>query len=583
MYAGAALDSIYAHGEYPFYYVSLVDNMNTHAADRNVELNVTGFPTTFFDGGYQVRVGAYENIPQTVSWYTSAIIQCGDRAVPDIDASLSVTWLGNATMNIKVSVQNNEASNYYGRIRVYVTEIHSTMRWYIGGHPCHFPFLDYAFNENISVEALNTWHDSTIWNGNYHSSGHGQTFGGITQGNIMVIAAVFNTAHYVDETAAALPNQAPNTPSGPMPANGAPHVDTDADLSWTGGDPDPQDTVTYDVHFGTTTPPPLVSSDQPVATYDPGTMILDTTYFWQIVAWDNRDASTAGPIWSFITDDNCPSVYNPDQEDADGDQIGDSCDICPHHPDDDCCNPVVANLPPEVTSPQADTVAPGEPPFVYVATATDPNCDGSELELSYWGYPSWCTVEGDTITGAAECDYVDTSFNVIAFDGDTADIMEVTLVIDHSNVAPIIEPPADTLPLCAGNSFVYYPLITDPDDTVHLITYLEYPHWCSVQNDSVVGIAPDTGFVEALTVVAQDYCNADTLSFMVRTLSQGDANGDGEIDIADVLRLINYLFVEGSAPDPICTGDANCDQAVDVADVMYLINYLFIGGSPPGC
>jgi hypothetical protein len=181
-YAAAALDSIYAQGQYPFYYVSLVDDKNTHAAARNVEYNVNGFPTVFFDGGYQVCAGAWTNIPQMVSLYTSTIIQCGDRAVPDIDASLSVTWLGNATMNIKVTVQNNEASNYHGRIRVYVTEIVSTMGWYIGGHPCHFPFLDYAFNEIISVGALSTWQDSTIWYGNYLYDGYGHSFGGITPG-----------------------------------------------------------------------------------------------------------------------------------------------------------------------------------------------------------------------------------------------------------------------------------------------------------------------------------------------------------------------------------------------------------------
>ena len=55
------------------------------------------------------------------------------------------------------------------------------------------------------------------------------------------------------------------------------------------------------------------------------------------------------------------------------------------------------------------------------------------------------------------------------------------------------------------------------------------------------------------------------------------------IDVADVMSLINYLFIEGSAPDPLEAGDANCDGAVDVADVMYLINYLFVGGSPLGC
>ena len=64
---------------------------------------------------------------------------------------------------------------------------------------------------------------------------------------------------------------------------------------------------------------------------------------------------------------------------------------------------------------------------------------------------------------------------------------------------------------------------------------------------------------------------------------RGDANGDGQIDIADVMCLINYLFLNGSPPDPLRVGDCNCDDTVDVADVMYLINYLFLEGSPPDC
>jgi hypothetical protein len=64
---------------------------------------------------------------------------------------------------------------------------------------------------------------------------------------------------------------------------------------------------------------------------------------------------------------------------------------------------------------------------------------------------------------------------------------------------------------------------------------------------------------------------------------RGDANGDGAIDVADVMHLINYLFIGGSPPDPLWAGDCNCDEAVDVADVMFLINYLFLEGSPPSC
>ena len=279
--------------------------------------------------------------------------------------------------------------------------------------------------------------------------------------------------------------------------------------------------------------------------------------------------------------DNCPDIYNPDQENADGDSTGDSCDVCPYHPNDDCCNPIGSNLPPEITSAAVDTAAPSPDAFVYIATASDPNCDGTELDISFLDIPSWCTVSGDTLSGFVGCDYVDTSFKVIASDGDLSDTLEVTILIDHSNVAPSITSIGDTVLVGFLESFIYYPTIVDPDDEVHLISYLEYPHWCWVQNDSVIGTAPDTIFLETLTVTAQDYCNADTLSFMVRTYLCGDADGDGKIDIADAVYLLNYLFTGGPAPDLLEAGDANCDGVVDIADVVYLINYLFIGGPPP--
>lgn len=63
----------------------------------------------------------------------------------------------------------------------------------------------------------------------------------------------------------------------------------------------------------------------------------------------------------------------------------------------------------------------------------------------------------------------------------------------------------------------------------------------------------------------------------------GDANGDGIIDIGDVVYLINYLFKNGTAPNPLQSADSNCDRVVDIGDVVYLINYLFKSGPPPTC
>ena len=61
----------------------------------------------------------------------------------------------------------------------------------------------------------------------------------------------------------------------------------------------------------------------------------------------------------------------------------------------------------------------------------------------------------------------------------------------------------------------------------------------------------------------------------------GDANGDQKIDLGDVVYLVNYLFKDGSPPDPLEAGDANCDGTVDLGDVVYLVNYLYREGPPP--
>jgi len=108
-------------------------------------------------------------------------------------------------------------------------------------------------------------------------------------------------------TAPPPPNNPPNTPSNPTPSNHATGVSIYADLSWSGGDPDAGDTVTYDVYFGITSPPPLVSNDQLADTYDPGTLSYNTKYYWKIVATDNHGSSSEGPVWDFTTE-SAPQV-----------------------------------------------------------------------------------------------------------------------------------------------------------------------------------------------------------------------------------------------------------------------------------
>lgn len=63
----------------------------------------------------------------------------------------------------------------------------------------------------------------------------------------------------------------------------------------------------------------------------------------------------------------------------------------------------------------------------------------------------------------------------------------------------------------------------------------------------------------------------------------GDANGDEEYNVGDVVFLIAYVFNGGPAPQPLAAGDANCDGEPNIGDAVYLINYIFNSGSPPVC
>ena len=59
---------------------------------------------------------------------------------------------------------------------------------------------------------------------------------------------------------------------------------------------------------------------------------------------------------------------------------------------------------------------------------------------------------------------------------------------------------------------------------------------------------------------------------------RGDANGDGTVQLADVVFLTNYLFASGEEPSCLKAADANDDGVVSLADIVTLLDHLF-GGS----
>jgi hypothetical protein len=107
--------------------------------------------------------------------------------------------------------------------------------------------------------------------------------------------------NYAD--AGALENLPPSNPFpglavAPGPATGATGVALAATLAWTAG----ADTDDFDLYFGVDSTPDVTEfiDNREDATYDPGGLLANTTYYWRIDP-NNENGKVEGTIWSFTT------------------------------------------------------------------------------------------------------------------------------------------------------------------------------------------------------------------------------------------------------------------------------------------
>lgn len=143
------IHELYESKDYPFYYVSMVQD-NENADERLQEhYNLYGNPTMYIDGGYEVIVGKKEK-----SVYEDKIQTAVSRNAPDL--SVDVTAENNTNDSeiiVTAIVKNNENSAYEGTLKVYLTEIISTKWQDYDGTPYHFSFLEFAMDRTITVSA----------------------------------------------------------------------------------------------------------------------------------------------------------------------------------------------------------------------------------------------------------------------------------------------------------------------------------------------------------------------------------------------------------------------------------------------
>jgi len=93
-----------------------------------------------------------------------------------------------------------------------------------------------------------------------------------------------------------VPCPTPETPSNPSPAHNATGVATNPTFSWNAT----SNTDSYDVYFGTFSPPPFVGNTTSASYPLPG-LNTNTTYYWKVIANNSCGNSTSGVEWNFTT------------------------------------------------------------------------------------------------------------------------------------------------------------------------------------------------------------------------------------------------------------------------------------------
>lgn len=276
--------------------------------------------------------------------------------------------------------------------------------------------------------------------------------------------------------------------------------------------------------------------------------------------------------------DNCPYAYNPNQINSDGDDLGDACDNCPlvSNPDQsdidkdgfgDACDPCT----------DTDGDGYGDPGFAANTCPID-NCpslaNSDQADLDGDGVGDLCD----------NCPYVPNPEQFDENSDGVGDACDGFLHIQSYSLPDgyLGEPYFYQLWAVGG---------TEPYDWVFFGGDL--PFGC-VFNGGSVGTITGTPSYKAdyyFTIVCRDAGvpqEADTISVVIRVVDPlpppytcGDTDASGLVTISDAVYLVNFIFGGGPAPSPPESGDVDCSGLVSISDAVYLVNFIFGGGAAP--
>lgn len=197
---------------------------------------------------------------------------------------------------------------------------------------------------------------------------------------------------------------------------------------------------------------------------------------------------------------------------------------------------------------------------------------------------------------------IDTSIATVILSGDVSD-QETALIIErgnswliNSNVihletsyvlsylldGPMNQPSGADIVFANGIGLVFAEYNTEVDvalpwiGSTHLVRYNPLGEITQDLDIDLGGIFTATMQRGELAILTGDLLACCT---GIRGNADGDIND--EINVADLIYLVDYLFKGGTEPPCFNEADVNSNNSILVDDLTYLVDYLFKGGSAP--
>ena len=279
--------------------------------------------------------------------------------------------------------------------------------------------------------------------------------------------------------------------------------------------------------------------------------------------------------------DSC-EVGNGQAADCNQNGIPDSCDITSGL-ESDCNESGVPDSCEVLAGTTLDCNDNGIPDSCDIASGDWQDCDedgnldsceilvGTEEDCNGTGVPDSCEV----LSGVAQ----DCNGNMVP---DSCDLNNGTLFDCDLNGTPdSCDVAAGGVEDCNGNT------IPDSCDlesgALSDCNQNDIPDFCEITNGSTedcnTNMIPDSCEIAAGTLEDVDLDGVPDscqLNFL-----RGDGNGDGIVNIADGIFLLQSLFANGGNSNCMDAADANDDGSVDVSDVISILGYQFNGTNPP--